>query len=482
MKKLYLAVVLASVSTIALAQSVSPANEIIKMVKGNVMSSDVEYKSEPSVRPIAKGFEVSIPDGVTKAGGQVVSGFSFPVMEGDDVGANKSYVIKLDKMSYIFPTFEKILTAKKVSYSKVNYVAKFIPALSFIESQEISLNDLKAPFENNLTLSVSSMHFSDMARMLSDTKVKQEDKASMNGINLAHPLGAVTVKSLDFSVSVPETSKAQSPLEQMMKTPHVEENMSLDDVKISSSFPGKDGTINFNLKQSLDMKQDMNNQNLTVSFNLNLDDIRQTGAVRNLPSQITMDIEATGFTIEQLMNLSDANDKMSEAGMLMESPRKEVIMKSVQKELDAAADALLTDMKIDVNKIAVDADEYAIVLKGKVVPESESFKGTLQITNFEYLAPEPKKIDEAVCRDLETQMMENKINIEEFKVRYEASCDEGRGRLDALRPFASTALKVKDEKGNDALQFKIEMNGDDLFINDQKFNDEMLNPASFLGN
>ncbi|MBP5535067.1 MAG: hypothetical protein J6Y03_06175 [Alphaproteobacteria bacterium] len=482
MKKTYfLGLILASVSTVALAaQDTSVANEIVKMVKNHVMSADVEYKTDPSIRPVVKGFEVSVPDG-TAVGGEVVSGFSFPVMEDGTVGSDKSYTIKLDKLAYFSPSLEKVLKERKASYSGINYVAKFIPALGFIEKQEVSVNDLKVPFENSTSLSVSSLLFSDVAKILSDSKVKQEDKMSAQGITLSHPLASLTVQSADFAVSVPETSKAHSPLEQIINTPHVEQNMSFNGVKFSSFLPGKEGTISFNLKQLLDLKQDMSNQNLTVSFNLDLNDIKQNGIGKELPSQIAMDVVATGFTVTQLTNLSEANGKLAETEALPESPRKSVILKSVQKEIDDAMDALLKDMKIDVNKISVDADKYAIVLKGKAVPERETFQGTLQITNFEYLAPEPRKIDEAACQELINQMLENRIKNEEFRARYDAVCDEGRGVLDALRPFASTASKVKDEKGKDALQFKIETNKNDLFINGQKVSDEMLDPMVLLG-
>ena len=482
MKKLYLGLILASVSTIALAQNVTPVSGITEMVKNNIMSADVNYESEPTVKQVTNGFEVSVPQGSMKIGNnQKIEAFTFPVTEDGAKGKDKRYVIKLDKMSQIFPTFEKMLGEKKASYSKVDYIAKFIPTLQFVESQELSIEDLKMPFEGNFSASVTSMKFSDTSEMLSEKTVKQADKVSMQGFSLIHPMVALMADTFDFDVSVPETSKAKSPIEQVLQTPRIQQNMTLNGGKIRSIAFGQQGALTFNLNQSLDVKQDLKTQNVVVDFKLSLNDITQNVAPIKTPAQIVANISATGFTITQLMNVSDATDKVNDAQALPESSRKEVILKGVQKEAEDAMAALKKDMKIDINEIAANADEYAVVLTGKATPKDETFKGTLQVTNFEYLAPEPKKVDEAACQELVNQMLENKIEGADFRTRYEATCNENRGVLDALRPYAGSAKKVKDKQGKDALQFAVEINGGSLFINGKKVEDENLNPSALLG-
>lgn len=482
MKKIYLSLILASVSSIALAQSVTPESGIVDMVKNNIMSADVNYEAEPTIKQVANGFEVSVPQGVMKFDEkQKVASFMVPVVEDGANGTDKRYLINLDSMSEIFPTFEKLLGEKKASYSKVNYMVRFIPTLQFVENQQLTMNDLKIPFEGNFEASVTSMKFSDTAKMLSEKTVQQEEKVSLQGFTLIHPMVAFTAGAFDFDVLIPETTKAKSPLDQVVQTPHIQQSMTLKDGKIRSIAFGQAGEITFNLNQNLDIQQDLKTQNVVINLKINLGDIKQNISAMKTPSQVIADVSASGFTVAQLVSYSEAMDKVNETQALPESPRKEVILKSVQKEVDDAENALKKNMKIDVNEIAVNADEYAVSLTGKATLKDEAFKGTLQVTNFEYLAPEPKKIDEAACQELVNQMLENKIESADFRKRYEASCDEGRGVLDALRPYAVDAKKVKDKNGKDALQFAVEVNGDDLFINGKKVADEDLNPSSLLG-
>ena len=75
-------------------------------------------------------------------------------------------------------------------------------------------------------------------------------------------------------------------------------------------------------------------------------------------------------------------------------------------------------------------------------------------------------------------MLENKMTPDEFRVAYEKDCDEGQGVLDALRPYAATAKKVKDDQGKDALLFDIEASNGSLFINGQKVD---IDSSALLG-
>lgn len=473
MKKLYLGLVLASVSTIALAQAVSPESKVAGIVRQNVMSVDVEYEAEPAVKATAKGFEVSVPAGKLKTDKREIAAFSFPVTEDGTLGANKRYVAKLDKLGQIFPTLEKMVNDQKATYSKINYIVKFIPEVEFVESQEISVDDFKAPLNEGVFVGVSSMNFTDTASMLSEKTVKQEDKISFKGISVTHPLVSVAIDSFDFSVNVPETSKAKNPLEQLINTPQVLQKLALNDVKISSVVLGEQGTASFNLSESLDLKQDEKSKNITAGLKLDVKDIKN-GKNADIPSAVTADMTISGFTAEQIINFSETMSKYNEADSLPESPRKGILLDSIQKEVDEASDALMKDLKINVNNMDVIADNYSISLKGTLVPKDENFKGTLQVSNFEYLAPEPRKIDEAACQKLLDQMLEDKIQGDEFKAKYEEICDEKRGILDPLRAFADTAEKVKDVKGKDALKFGIEINGDDLYINGKKIEDKSV--------
>ena len=239
--------------------------------------------------------------------------------------------------------------------------------------------------------------------------------------------------------------------------------------------------MNYDLDQSLTLKQNVETHDMTADLKINIANKDKVADPKS-PANTVIDLSASGYTVNQLTDFFVAMRKVSEAEDLPASPRRDVVLNSVYAEFDQAKAALKKGFKLDVNEISLDDEKYAVVLKGVATAANEDFKGTLQITNFDYLAPAPKQIDQEACQKLVDEMLANKIQGDEFKKRYNETCDEGQGVLTPLRSFADTAKKVKDKNGKDALLFDVEVKNDNLYINGKNIDEAGISPASLLVN
>lgn len=478
-----LGIALTSVSAVALAQT-APAltDQIEQMVRQNVMSEDVEYTASPSVKALPYGYEVNVPAGMLKTKAKTaIKPFVFSMTDDGMAGVNKRYKFKLTDINQIFPSLSETLKAHEVVYSDVSYEGKFIPALGFLESQEIIVKGLKIPFKDtNSTISAAQATFTDFSRLTDENKAKQEDTIALKDVEIVHPLASLHINEFKFDVSIPEANKATSPMEQVMLTPSLKQSMTLNNIRFSSPMMG-DKSLSFDATQTVEVQQDQTNYNVTTNFGMLINNIKGD-LTDDMPRTLTADIETSGYTFSDFLVYSAAINKLSEAESLPDSTRKEIMLKTLEDEVEKAQEKLIANVKIDIKEMALRADKYTMVLKGNVNVKSEQFKGTLQVTNFDYLAPQPKKIDEVACQKLVDDMLSDKIKGAEFKAQYDLTCDEGRGILDGLRPFADSAAKVTDAQGNNALLFSIEFSGDDMFINGHKIDDDSdLNPKALIG-
>ena len=141
------------------------------------------------------------------------------------------------------------------------------------------------------------------------------------------------------------------------------------------------------------------------------------------------------------------------------------------------------DVKLDIEKLAFGNENYDVVLSGKaqVFETYPDFDGKLSIRGFDFISPEPTKIDEAVCEKEKKAMQElvSKSSEGSFSLDYIAqfekqketvqkACVAEENLLDDLRPFIKTAQKEKDDKGREILVFDIKTNENETFINGEK--------------
>ena len=480
MKKTIFALFMGCVSSMAFAQAVLPAEKIIEMVERNVMSADVEYNGKPKIEPISGGYEITVPAGKLKNEAKTeVKTFSFPMVEDGKLDNNVRYKIELNKLSEIFPSLEKVINTKNVTHSALNYVGKFVPALNFVESQKLTIDNLNIPVsEMNASVAVGKIVFDDISKLLSETNVQQKNSLSLNNVKLVHPFASLDIQFLNLDASIPIAPKASNPLEQILKTPQLKQSLTLDGVSLKSALAGND-TASFNLNQSILVNQNQTDFNVDATLNVNIEDI-SVSKKTDLPKTVSVNAKLSGFTLVEAMAYSASMDKLSENDVLPESPRKDIIMKKLQADVDKAYANLTDEMVLNIDEIAIRSDIYNLIFKGKAIVRDESFKGTLQVRNFDYLAPAPKVVDEVACQAVVDKMLSGKIASDEFQKQYYEVCEDGSGILEILRPYASTASKVKDSQGKDALLFDIQVNGENVFINGKKVDEDIYNPMELL--
>ena len=481
MKKTLCALLIGCVSTGAFAQSVTPTDKIIETIEYSIMSKDVEYTSKPSVRTIPKGFMVTVPSGSVKNAAKTpVAEFTFPMIEDGKLGNDVRYKVQLNKISEIFPSLEKIINSSNVTYALLSYVGNFVPAKGLVEKQVLTIENLNMPIaQMGSNASADSIVFTDSSDLLADGKIKQENKLLLKNVKLTHPMANATIQSVTLDVLIPEAQKASSPLEQIIKTSSAKQTLRLDAFSLNSALAGS-ASVSFNLNQSFEAKQNQVNQNLDFLLSAQISDFKMTGK-EDLPTNLTLDANVSGFTIAEYLNYLTAMEKLSENEQLPDSPRKEIILKTVQSEVDKAYNELTDNMRLQINDIGIKANQYALQLKGSASVKDQKFNGSLQVTNFDYLAPQPKVIDEAACQAVVDKMLNGELAGESFQAQYNTTCEDGAGVLDALRPYASTAKKVKDSQGKDALLFDIQVHDETLFINGQKVDENAYaNPMELL--
>lgn len=482
MKKIMFGLLVGCASSAAFAQSIVPTEKIIETVERAIMSSDVEYIGKPVVKAVPNGFTVNVPAGKVKnTAATPVAAFSFQMIEDGKLGNDTRYKVQLNKISEIFPSLEKMINMGNVTYSLLDYVAKFVPANGLVENQVLTIENLKIPMtEINANASAGKIIFTDSSELLENEKFKQENKLSLNNVTLSHPMATANIQSAEMQVVMPQVGKASSPLEQLMSTPSAQQMLSLKGVSLTSALAGA-ASVSFNLSQSTDTQQNLDNLDANVTFKMNISDFKMT-TKDDLPTDINIDANISGFTFAEYLLYSAATDKLTENEMLPDSPRKNIILKTVQAEVDKAYNELTDNMVLEIKDVTIKANQYALVLKGNGVAKTQDFNGTLQVTNFDYLAPKPRVVDDAACQAIVDKMLSGELSGEAFQAQYEANCEDGTGILDALRPYASTARKVKDANGKDALLFDIQIRGENLLINGQKASDDVYSAPMELLN
>ncbi|MBQ4084865.1 MAG: hypothetical protein IJC30_04335 [Alphaproteobacteria bacterium] len=192
-----------------------------------------------------------------------------------------------------------------------------------------------------------------------------------------------------------------------------------------------------------------------------------------MPTYIDFETDAAGFTKEAVLKVYEASKTASL------EPGNQALARVAVEEINKMAQ----DVKLDIEKLAFGNENYDVVLSGKaqVFETYTDFDGKLSIRGFDFISPEPTKIDEAVCekekkamQELVSKSSEGSFSLDyiaQFEKQKEAvqkACVAEENLLDDLRPFIKTAQKEKDDKGREILVFDIKTNENETFINGEK--------------
>jgi hypothetical protein len=108
-----------------------------------------------------------------------------------------------------------------------------------------------------------------------------------------------------------------------------------------------------------------------------------------MPTYIDFETDASGFTKEAVLKVYEASKT---AGL---EPGNQALARVAVEEINKMAQ----DVKLDIEKLAFGNENYDIVLSGKaqVFETYTDFDGKLSIRGFDFISPEPTKIDEVTC-------------------------------------------------------------------------------------
>ena len=251
----------------------------------------------------------------------------------------------------------------------------------------------------------------------------------------------------------------------------------------ASSFLSPVSLLNVDASLDADMKEDQATKDATLNLKVHLENIQIKTDIEKLskyvPKTADSNWTANGFTYAELNDLSRAQKALVQlSDQDMPDTVRGELESALQANLQAKQSAFTDNLKLKLSNI-VSSDDYSVDFSGDFDAKTESFVGTLAITNFDYLAPEPRVVNPQRCDEAKKKLTEiymnnnGKINDSEIGkalTDVQNACDEGRGPLDALREYLPTAKKSKDAKGQDVVTFDLKLQNDILYINGKPIN------------
>ena len=438
-----------------------------EMLKDSLMPSFVDYKGDISLTPQEDGYKVNVPLGTVKDTNNMVPAFSAPVRKVEAKGDDAVYRLSLNKLIQIFPVLAPFLEHYPVTYDSLDFTMDLVPDKSYISRASAHTKNLVVPVEQNVKLVFGKIDEEDVIERENDN-AKITKNTVLSDIQLSHLFGNVKIDKVLFE------SFGNSSIEAARK---IEVTPSLKDLNQSGSWQAKTYVnkveidslftkAHFGAQTNGDLKIDDDKQ---VNFTL---DMKATDIYvseqPDVPEKVLLNVNLSGFTVDQFMDWEAAFRAFNEVQDLPASNAQETLAMQAYQDLQEKQAAFLKNFVVKVNEVRLDSDKYTISLKGVGELSKEQFTGTLTVVNFNYLAPEPKKVDEKACQEVMNKVLDGSLKGDAFEAAFNEKCNDRKGILDALRPYASTAKRTTFE-GKDALEFDIKFKEDELFVNSRPF-------------
>lgn len=461
MKKL-LALTL-SVSALTLpvfAQSNATTEEQIKQfLSQDVLSAQVDYSGDITLGKENGVYNALIPAGKLKQTNKIVPAFSFLMPEQGQLNGNTRYRITLDKLIQVMPELNEVLEKYKASYSTFKFTGDIVPALDLSEQERLEMTDLTIPLEENVNVTIKDVSLVQKSAINANGDGNSNFQFLAQGITGSHLFGNVTIQKWEIGASLPMAMRVSSYLEDITKVNTIKQHMTLSNVQFNSMF----SKGSFDLKQTFDTSADEKNQ-LTAVLSLTADNV-VISEQPDMPKSAKAILTFSGFTLEQVKKHLQAMEAYQQIAALPRNAQNNQALATAKAKADVASNALLKNMIMDVDA-SVDSDKYQVLIKGTMKMQSEQFNGTMTVVNFDYLAPQPKAVDQAACQRVMDKVLDGTLTGDNFQKAYEEHCSERKGPLDHLRPYATTA-KRSTVNGKEALVFDLKYDGNQLFINAQ---------------
>ena len=465
----------ASMARAQSAESVMAFAQKVLLPEESVFAND----EKPTISPTAGGYEIRVP--AFEDMGNEVPAYTLNLDKVD--GKADVYRVLISNVDQ-YKNLGSLLKSLDVTTSSFEYDADLDVSKDIVSRQSFSMNDIFKAFDEQKT---------EYGRVKS-VSVKTDASLSDDGSfwNKAHAvvLAPEIVSSL-FNFKAQDLTVYTEG--EILKFPFddTDDITNLGDLKMSlklngasaDSFLSPVSVLNVDAALDADMNENEVTKEATLNVKVHLDNIRIKTDVEKLakyiPTTADSKLTATGFTYAELNDLSKAQRALVQlSDQDVPDAARADLESALMANLQSKKDAFTDNLKIELSNVVSSAD-YDVDFSGNLDAKTESLVGTLAITNFDYLAPEPKVVSPERCdaakKKLTEIYMSNNGKISDSAVSkaltdVQNACDEGRGPLDALREYLPTAQKSKNAKGQDVVTFDLKIQKDTLYINGKPVN------------
>lgn len=432
-----------------------------QMLTQGFMSDNVEYADGISLTPKNDDYLATIPAGTLKNTKTVIPSFSFTVKKKGNFEKNELYSVSLNKLIQIYPMLAPVVEQYQITYGSLTYTKDLVPAISFVPEETFQMTDFTLPLDQGAKIFVSKVNEKTVNTKKKDF-IEGRSVITFDNIQAGHLFGNVKIDKLEAELTAPVAMGTMSDVEKLQNADTFEQKMKIKNARIDSLFT----KAGFNLEESLDAKTD-NEQKIDANLDILVNDLF-VSEQPDVPEKIILKANFNGFTAQQAKEYEAALRTFNEVQDLPETEAGQELMVRAYQNLNEKQAAFLEHFMIRIEELRFVSPKYVVLLKGTGSLKDEEFNGTLTVVNFNYLAPKPNAVDEKACQDVMDKVLDGSLSGEAFEAAFNEKCNDKKGMLDALRPYAKTAKKTTLD-GKDALEFDIQIKGEDIFVNSEPF-------------
>lgn len=438
----------------------APEKALVDLYKTDLTFQPSTPTADPTLQAVAGGYEISVPSVVINATTPptVLPAYTQMLTKIADVNGSPAFETVLHKTTEA-NLLAKALFTQMDKASQTPPEAKKSALIGLLDLTAVLIPDLNVTYFKNIKLENVSFKIGEnqifsLKDGISQTTLTPLPEQKFN-YTTASSVQDIVFDMFVFSIKVGEIKGLMqaSDVSALDLTSGREKNTSisvvLSNVKFYSMFAPISELMS-NLSLYLESKV-VNAQNIDVLASAKMDisgiKLREENPtlLAKLPQKINMAIKMTGFEENHLNQLFAIREKLE---LLQEDAaqphgnkdplQQQQEMDALQKSIDKVSEDLQEKIKIDVQDFSVSSDKYAVVIKGVLDMQTETFTGTVAVTGMDFLAKE----------------------------------------LFFLQPYRASAERSVDAKGQTVETFAIRLQGDDLFINGQAVPKDDVAPAA----
>ena len=448
-------VVLGTVSALADTQT---ETQIKKMMNDWLSLSGIECPSDILLKPEQTGYQVTVPNCRIAMLDKEVPTYTFSLKEKDAFEGKKRYSYTLDNLNQIAPVLSIFSEQFPITHDSAKYTQDIVPDMDLILNQKSQVQNLVFPIQD-IKISIGKIEGS-----LTNTKegdhFKGENSMSFDDIQISHMLGNGKITRIFSELVTPV--KISNNFDFLKEAKQFNTKMTIDGVQIDSLF----AKASFNLDGTADVKINEKDE-INLAVVVKGKDI-VVSEQKDIPQNVLVDFNISGVTTEQISNYEKTMRALNEIQDLPESEAKKMMLQKAFLNFQEAQENVMSTLAIKLNQAKFESDKYIVVMEGNINLKQEQIIGSISVVNFDYLASEPKPVNEAECKKVMDKVLDGSLKGDAFEKEFNDKCNEQKGILNDLRQYAATAQKTKID-GKDALKFDIVAKDGNITINGQPF-------------